>query len=247
MTRLALLCLVPALACAQDPAARGAETFRTSCATGYCHASKGGAGGTAPRLAARGFSDDYISQTVRRGIPGTPMPAFGNILSRAELFAVIAYVDSLNGIAPSRNPAPETEAEKKLPPEAARGRELFFDAVRGFARCATCHEVGGMGIPVASPIGKIPADVAALRQIATPEIHTAAAAGESFPALVISQASKQTKVYDLSSPPPVLRTFAPGAVSLKDGSDWRHSGTLSAYNDQELQSILAFLRAAAAP
>jgi mono/diheme cytochrome c family protein len=247
MMRLSVLCLLPALACAQDMIGRGADIFAKSCATGYCHAAKGGSGGTAPRLAARGFTEEYISQTVRRGIPGTAMPAFGTVLARGELFAVVAYVDSLNGIAPSRAPAPETEAEKKLPPEAARGRELFFDSVRGFARCSTCHEVDGLGIPVASPIAKIPADAAALRQLATTAVRTATEAGESFPAVVISQASKQTKLYDLTSPPPVLRTFAPSTVSLRDGSDWRHSSVLSAYSDSELQAILAFLRAAAAP
>jgi mono/diheme cytochrome c family protein len=247
MMRLGVLCLLPALACAQDMVGPGADIFAKSCATGYCHAAKGGSGGTAPRLAARGFSEEYISQTIRRGIPGTAMPAFGTILPRGELFAVVAYVDSLNGIAPARNPAPEAETEKKLPPEAARGRELFFDSVRGFARCSTCHEVAGLGIPVASAIGKIPADATALRGLATPAVHTATEAGESFPALVVSQASKQTKLYDLTQPPPVLRTFAPSAVSLKDGSDWRHSSVLSAYSDAELQSILAFLRAVAAP
>jgi len=246
MTRLTLVCLLPALACAQDMIGRGADIFSKSCATGYCHAPKGGSGSTAPRLAARGFSEDYISQTIRRGIPGTAMPAFGDILPREQLAAVIAYVDSLNGITP-RNPAPEAEPEKKLPPEAAQGRELFFDSLRGFGRCSTCHQVDGFGIPVASPIAKAPADAAALRQLATPEIHTATAAGETFPALIVSQGKNQTKLYDLTSPPPVLRTFAPGVVTLKEGSDWRHASVLSSYSDAELQSIVAFLRAAAAP
>jgi mono/diheme cytochrome c family protein len=246
MRRLTLLCLLPALAYAQDMIARGADAFGKSCATGYCHAAKGGSGSTAPRLAARGFSEDYISQTIRRGIPGTAMPAFGDVLPRAELMAVIAYVDSLNGIAP-RNPAPEAEPEKKLPPEAEQGRELFFDSLRGFGRCSTCHQLDGFGIPVASPIAKIPADAAALRQLATPEIHTATAGGETFPALIVSQGKNQTKLYDLTSPPPVLRTFATGAVTLKEGSDWRHASVLATYSGAELQSILAFLRAAAAP
>ncbi len=246
MMRLTLVCLLPALACAQDAIGRGADIFSKSCATGYCHGPKGGSGSTAPRLAARGFTEDYISQTIARGIPGTAMPAFGDVLPRAQLFAVIAYVDSLNGITP-RNPAPEAEPEKKLPPEAAQGRELFFDSLRGFGRCSTCHQVDGFGIPVASPIAKIPADAAALRQLAIPEIHTATAAGETFPALIVSQRKNQTKLYDLTSPPPVLRTFAPGVVTLKTGSDWRHASVLSTYSDSELQSILAFLRAAATP
>jgi mono/diheme cytochrome c family protein len=246
MKRLSLLCLLPALACSQDMIGRGADVFAKSCATGYCHAAKGGSGSPAPRLAARGFSEDYISQTIRRGIPSTAMPAFGDVLPREELAAVIAYVDSLNGVTP-RNPAPEAEPEKKLPPEAARGRELFFDSLRGFGRCSTCHQVDGFGVPVASPIAKIPADAAALRRLATPHVGTATVAGESFPALAVSQGKNQTKLYDLTSPPPVLRTLASPSVTFKEASDWRHASVLSAYSDAELQAILAYVRTAVAP
>jgi mono/diheme cytochrome c family protein len=246
MKRLAILCLLPTLGCAQDMAARGADVFAKSCATGYCHGSKGGSGSTAPRLAARDFSEDYIAQTIRRGIPGTAMPAFGDVLPRAEVIAVIAYVDSLNGITP-RNPAPQADTEKKLPPEAVRGRELFFDALRGFGRCSTCHQVDGFGVPAAAPIAQIPADAATLRQLPTPRVQTAIAAGESFPALVVSQGKNQVKLYDLTSPPPVLRSLSPASVTLTQGSQWRHSSALSSYSDAELESILAFVRAASAP
>jgi len=246
MTRLSVLFLLPVLACAQDMIGRGADVFGKSCATGYCHGAKGGSGSTAPRLAARGFSEEYILQTISRGIPGTAMPAFGSVLPREELVAVIAYVDSLNGITP-RNPAPEAEPEKKLPPEAARGRELFFDSLRGFGRCSTCHQVDGFGVPVASPIAIIPADAAALRRLATPHVETATVAGESFPALVVSQGKNQTKLYDLTAPPPVLRTLAPASVTLKQASDWQHARVLSTYSDAELQAILAYVRTAVAP
>jgi len=246
MTRLSVLFLLPVLACAQDMIGRGADVFGKSCATGYCHGAKGGSGSTAPRLAARGFSEEYILQTISRGIPGTAMPAFGSVLPREELVAVIAYVDSLNGITP-RNPAPEAEPEKKLPPEAARGRELFFDSLRGFGRCSTCHQVDGFGVPAASPMVVIPADAAALRRLATPHVETATVAGESFPALVVSQGKNQTKLYDLTAPPPVLRTLAPASVTLKQASDWQHASVLSVYSDAELQAILAYVRTAVAP
>ncbi|HMD47597.1 MAG TPA: c-type cytochrome [Bryobacteraceae bacterium] len=244
--RWILLCLFPLAAYAQDMVAHGADIFAKTCATGYCHAPKGGSGGTAPRLAARGFSEDYISQTIRRGVPGTGMPAFAAVLNRGDLFAVTAFVASLNGIA-MRSPAPEAETEKKLAPEAERGRELFFDSVRGFARCSTCHQVDGLGVPVAGPIAKVPADVAALRQLSTPNVRTATVAGESFPALVVSQGKNRTKVYDLMSPPPVLRTVASGAIALKDDASWRHASVLASYSDADLRAILAYLRAASAP
>ena len=246
MRAAVLLLLAAALACGQDVLTRGANLYNQTCANGYCHGPRG-VGGSAPRLAARGFSEEYISQTVRRGIPGTAMPAFGTTLPRGEVGMIVAYVASLNGIAPSRNPVREAEPEKKLPAEAARGRELFFDAVRGFGRCATCHETDGMGIPVASPIAKVPASAAELRSLATPQVRTMTAADESVPARVVSQGSKQVKVFDLTSPPPVLRTFASGAVTVKEGSQWRHASVLAVYNDSELSAILDFLRAVAHP
>ena len=127
-----------------------------------------------------------------RGLPGTAMPAFGATLSRADLMAVVAYVANLNGIAnPSINLGPGPGAagppEPPLSPEAERGRALFFDAVRGFGRCSTCHEVNGMGIPVTTPIAAIPANAAALRALATPDVRTATIDGEAMPALIVSQ------------------------------------------------------------
>jgi mono/diheme cytochrome c family protein len=247
MIRLNLIVLLPGLAFAQDMLTRGADLYIKTCASGYCHAPRGAAGSTAPRLAARGFDQEYIARVVRQGIPGTAMAGFGTALPRADMVAIVAYVANLNGITPSRNPAPEAEPEKKLPPDATRGRELFFDSVRGFGRCSTCHEADGQGIPVASPIAKIPASVAELHRLATPQVRTATIAGESFPVVVVSQASKQTKVYDLTSPPPVLRTFAPPAVTVKAGSEWRHESVMTAYADSDLQAILVFLRAVSQP
>lgn len=245
------LFLIPDLLCAQSAGstqtARGLDIFNKSCATGYCHGLKGVTGG-APRLAARGFDDAYIAQTVRMGIPGTGMPAFGAVLERADLLAVIAYVDGLNGVTPPVNPAFARGPEpRKLPPEAQRGRQLFADQVRAFDRCSTCHQVDGIGIPVALPLSSVPESVAALREIATPQIETATAEGDTFPALALNKAGVQTKVYDLTTLPPVLRTFPKGVVTFKDGIAWRHESVLTSYNDQELEAILTFLRAVVKP
>ena len=125
--------IVPVVSGAQnlpDVVKRGEEIFSQSC-TGYCHASKGGGGGSAPRLAARGFDQAYINNVVTRGIPGTAMQGFGMTLSRADLIAVIAYVATLNGIAnPTVAPPSVGAPDRPLPPEAARGRDLFYDATR---------------------------------------------------------------------------------------------------------------------
>ncbi|MGD0434845.1 MAG: cytochrome c [Bryobacteraceae bacterium] len=246
MKRAALL-LLPVLACAQDIVTRGLDVYNKTCASAYCHVAKGASGGSAPRLAARGFDEAYMSQVVRRGIPGSAMPGFATSLSAPELAAVIAYVGSLNGIAPAPTRAAESAPEKQLPPDAERGRELFFDSVRGFGRCATCHEVTDRGVPVAGSIGKVPATARDLRTLATPQIHTATVDGESFPALIVSHGNAQTKLYDLTSPPPVLRTFATATAKVTDGSPWRHSDVLKSYSDPDLELILAFLRAVATP
>lgn len=240
-----LLFMISALGWSQSV---GEKVFAQSCATGYCHGAKGAPAG-APRLAGRGFDQTYITSTVMRGLPGTAMPAFGTTLSRADLNAVIAYVASLNGIvnpAVTLAPPPGASAptETPLSPESERGRALFFDAVRGFARCSTCHEVNGIGIPVTTPIAKIPANVAALRALATPDIRTATVEGDGMPALIVSQGKTRALFYDLTSVPPVLRTVDPGALKVAEGSAWKHSAVIGAYNDAELSSILGFLQEA---
>lgn len=244
-----LLLAIPALGWSQSA---GEHVFAQSCATGYCHGARGTPAG-APRLAGRGFDQAYITSTISRGLPGTAMPAFGDTLSRADLISVITYVSNLNGITnPTINlgpggPGPSGPAEPQLSPEAESGRVLFFDALRGFARCSTCHEVNGVGIPVTTPIAQIPANPRALRALATPNVKTATVDGEAMPALIVSQATTHALFYDLTSVPPVLRTVAPGTLKVRDGSTWRHESVAGSYNDTQLASILAFLRATIKP
>jgi mono/diheme cytochrome c family protein len=251
MKAIFLLVFVPALAVAQnlpDVLKQGEEIFSKSCATGYCHGAMG-AGGGAPRVAARGFDQTFINNTVTRGIPNTAMPPFANTLSRGDLTAVVAYVARLNGIASptiaaggGRDGLPEPPAGPALSADAGRGRDLFSDAVRGFGRCSTCHEVNGIGIPVAAPIATVPANAAALRALTTPRVSTITVSGESMPALILSNKSQAVLFYDLTTPPPVLRTEAPAAVQTREGSNWRHSSVIGSYNELELSSILEYLR-----
>jgi len=247
--RFSTLLFFTSMAFAQDLATRGAEVYIKSCATGYCHGVKGTAGG-APRLAARGFDEAYISRVIRSGINGTGMPAFGTVLSRVDLFAVSAYVGSLNGIAPNPNLAQLIQRgppQRTLPPEAARGRALFYEAVRGFGRCSTCHQVDSLGIAITDPLAKIPASATALRELSTPKVVTVTADGDTFPALVLSKGLTQMKVYDLTLAPPVLRVFPAAAAKIQEGSAWRHAAAAASYSDADLEAILAFLRAVGQP
>jgi len=243
-----LLLLLPAFAAAQnlqDVLKQGADVFAKTCGSGYCHGDQG-AGGGAPRIAARGFDQPFIANTVTRGIPNTSMPPFAGTLSRADLSAVVAYVARLNGIASptlDSNPVPAASPSTALSSTAVRGRELFSDAVRGFARCSTCHEVNGIGIPVAAPIGKVPDTAAQLKSLATPRVSTVTAAGDSMPALVLASRSQSVLFYDLTTTPPVLRTQTPGSIQVRDGSNWRHSAVVGSYKDDELTAILEYFRA----
>jgi mono/diheme cytochrome c family protein len=255
MKRALWLMMVPALALAQalniqDVLKQGEEVFSKSCAVGYCHGPKG-TGGSAPRLAARGFDQAYINNTVTGGVPGTAMSGFAQTLSRPDLSAVVAYIAALNGIsnpdiagAGGRGGGPP---KQPLPPETARGRDLFSEAVRGFGRCSTCHEVNGIGIAVATAMTQIPANVQALRALATPRVATASVGGESMPAVVVSKARRNIIFYDLTVPPPVLRTVEPASAQTTDGSSWRHASAIGSYNDADLESILTYLRAVIKP
>jgi mono/diheme cytochrome c family protein len=244
---LGVWCLIgtSALVSAQnlpDILKQGEKVFNQTCATGYCHGVRGSAG-AAPRLAARGFDQLFIFNTVMRGVAGTAMPAFGASLPQSDVSAVFAYVAMLNGIAnPNLPAAPAATPQAPRSPDAVRGRELFSDAVRGFARCSTCHQVNGIGISVATPMAQIPASVPALRALATPAVSTATADGETMPALLLSNTSRNVILYDLTAPPPVLRTLEPAVVKIAQGSAWRHASVIGSYNDAELGSILIYLR-----
>ena len=252
MTRALLLFALAALDTfgqAQDLVKQGEAVFSKSCATGYCHGARGTTGG-APRLAARGFDQAFIRNTVMNGVPNTAMPAFGNLVSfsRADLNAVVTYVASLNGATNFvANGGPPGAVAAKLTGDAARGRDLFSDSVRSFGRCSTCHEVGGIGIPIATPIAKVPADVAALKALTTSQVSTVTVGSDSMPALVVSKKANAVMFYDLTSAPPVLRTESPSSVQTRDGSTWRHASVIGSYNDAELGAILAYLRTTIKP
>lgn len=253
MKKITLLCFLMASPClaapnVKDVVEHGSDVFATTCATGYCHATGGGAGGGASRLAARGFSQDYIRSTVTNGKPNTAMPAFRSVLSAKDLAAVVAYVATLNGIRKPDIGTGSAEASAAQPAplstEAQAGQALFHDPVRGFGRCSTCHQVLGNGIPVAEPIRKIPDSVAALRRLRTPQVVTLMLDGDRMPALLVTHTPQRSVFYDLTVAPPVERGVYGKQVETRDRSNWRHADFIKSYNDDELQRILAFLREA---
>ena len=221
-------------------AQRGEQVFVQSCSSGYCHGARG-TGAGAPRLAARGFDQNFIRNTVTNGVSGTSMPAFGKNLSAADLAGVVAYVAGLNGAATA---ATKTGPAAKLAPLASKGEALFSDATKSFGRCSTCHLVRNRGIAVASPLNDVPLTVAALKSLKTPRVVTATVGGESMPGLVFAKKASGFTLYDLTTAPPVLRTVGPNEFTSVENSPWQHASVMGAYSDADLAAILAYLRAA---
>jgi cytochrome c5 len=238
-----LTSLLTSQAEAQDEIlATGKRVYLNTCATGYCHTPDGGAGGGGARLTARGFDLDYITRTVSFGLHETRMLGFATTLPAEELQAVIAYVASLNGIA-ANGIVVATKPPVTLSPAAERGKTLLHDPLRGFNRCATCHEIAGSGVPVADPIVTVPASTRDLKRLKTAKVATVRIGKERMPGLVLNQGAVRSLFYDLTSTPPVRRNVETATVEIKPGSRWRHSDFTRVYNDTELEEILEYLRA----
>jgi mono/diheme cytochrome c family protein len=81
-----------------DPAAvaLGKEKYGAKCG-GFCHGS-GGKGARAPCIVCgrykRGGTNAELVKNITNGVPGTPMGAFGEVYSREEIIALVAYLRS---------------------------------------------------------------------------------------------------------------------------------------------------------
>jgi cytochrome c oxidase cbb3-type subunit 3 len=107
----------------------GMVAFRANCA--YCHGMDA-RGMRAPDLTgvyARGASEEGLYRTVRRGVPGTEMPAAGVFLPEPDTWKVVMYLRTLAVTPPTEPPAGNAE----------NGEKIFR------ARCASCHRVNGRG------------------------------------------------------------------------------------------------------
>ena len=74
--------------------ALGKERYSAKCG-GFCHRA-GGKGGRAPCIVCgrfkRGGTNAEIAKNIAEGIKGTPMGAFGEVYSRDEIIAIVAYM-----------------------------------------------------------------------------------------------------------------------------------------------------------
>jgi mono/diheme cytochrome c family protein len=79
-----------------------------------------------------------VVRTIRRGVPGTSMPAFGDLLAAGAIVGLARHVVAW---APARPVAPALEVPREAPgATVARGARVYADA-----GCESCHGPDGRG------------------------------------------------------------------------------------------------------
>ncbi len=249
-----LLFLLAQNVTAEDPVAYGEKIFARNCSAGYCHGLAGVAG-SGPRLRGRRLDRDYVDQVIRNGIPDSGMPGWKDRLSGEDISAVLAYVMNLSSGGKSPPEAvpmpsgvgPATFRKFRIPVQVREGHELFFGAIR-IRRCGTCHSLAGQGVSIGPDLTKVASNesrelLSLIRGTHSKHVLTATLKnGSVFPALRVEQTETRVRVYDLSSPLPVLRTLERSEIqSLVQSNDWPHRSVVTSYNQQELKAILLYL------
>jgi putative heme-binding domain-containing protein len=134
----------------------GMALYRIRCAD--CHGldARGYRGPDLTALLAGDMTDERLFQTIRKGVPGTDMPATRELdTSDDDLLMMIAYLRKLGTVAPPDSPMGNVE----------NGARLFA------SQCASCHRVAGRGGrigPDLTRIGIARSRAALVREIRTP-------------------------------------------------------------------------------
>ena len=235
----------------------GGNLFIITCSSSFCH-GEGGVGARGPSLRNRNFPPDFVRNTMLNGRSGTPMPSFKDSLNPAEVALIVNYVMTLspeNHQEDAGAASAESVAAAPLSDQAERGFEIFFDGTRQ-AGCALCHSYGGKGGPIGPDLSKI-ADrtpSAIYQSIVKPS-----AAGEAYAAVTVTtkdgrkvtgvtreRTDKQVEIFDLSSTPPVLRSFytADGIKIEAFGTAPLYKHELNGYSENDIADLVAFLKSA---
>lgn len=113
-----------------DVIRRGSLFYRARCAG--CHGldARGVSGPDLTAALAGGMSDERFFQTIRRGVPGTEMPAFDvDHNADTQVWEILSHLRTLTSGATTM----------KATGDAASGTSVFR------INCASCHTVGGRG------------------------------------------------------------------------------------------------------
>jgi putative heme-binding domain-containing protein len=105
----------------------GTALFQSACAD--CHGidAKGVLGPDLTVLSTSGQSDQRLFQTIRRGVPGTPMPS--SSATDEQIWSLLAYLRTLATTVPALASAGDV----------VNGERIFW------ASCGSCHRVRGRG------------------------------------------------------------------------------------------------------
>jgi cytochrome c oxidase cbb3-type subunit III len=110
----------------------GESLYNQHCTT--CHGAGGGGGEIGPAIAssdraAIGANDGQTFNTIKNGVPGTPMSP--QRLTDEEIWKITTYIHALRG----------TAIDNPMPGDLAHGEEVFW----GKGQCGTCHMLKGKG------------------------------------------------------------------------------------------------------
>src|ERR1700682_6452547 len=152
-----LLCLAAAISWAEAPkpknplgngldvVAAGRKLYNNTCT--MCHGADGAEGDRAPALAAsrRYFrlSEAAIFDSIKKGIPGTAMPASG--LPDNDVWRVVAFIRNIRG----------TASDNIVPGDVENGRRVF----EGKGGCSACHMIRGQGGLIGPDLSSIGAEL----------------------------------------------------------------------------------------
>lgn len=134
----------------------GMALYRIRC--GDCHGldASGYRGPDLIAVMAAGATDERLFQTIRKGVPGTDMPAANETNAPDDdLLMIIAYLRKIGTVAPAESPVGNVE----------NGGRLFA------SQCVICHRVAGRGGrigPDLTRIGVARSRTALVREIRTP-------------------------------------------------------------------------------
>jgi putative heme-binding domain-containing protein len=236
--------------------AQGGNLFSITCSSSFCH-GEAGVGAKGPSLRNRNFPPDFVRSTVTNGRSGTPMPSFKDSISPAELEMIVAYVMSLSpnnhveDAGPAAAPAPAASAAP-LSPKAQAGQAIFFDLSRPGA-CAACHSYKEQGGPIGPDLTGIakrpPRDIyRAMVKPAVPNadytmVSVATADGQTAAGILKGKTDAAVQIYDLSSTPPVLRSFYGAKVGPAPATP-PYTHDLGGLSKDDLAALITYLKSA---
>ena len=237
------------------------QLFQATCSSSFCHGASGGGGG-GPSLKNRQFPTDFIRNTVMNGRPGTPMPAFKDVLDQKDIEQIVKFVAFLSPKAGAKDETRDQTADLPamaqnlpLPAQATRGKELFFDAGHQ-ASCSACHSFQKMGGPIGPDLVSI--GTRAPAEIYQSIVHPSPG-NQAYPATVIATSTglsvagvkrgdddEKVQVFDLTAIPPVLRTFYKSDKPIQDTNEkiapYVHD--LNSFTQSDVLDLIAYLKSA---